>query len=87
MSEWTGIQQSTGHPKSFAPLDPTIFPSQLLWLAITIGFFISSSGRSFPLQGSNALDRKRNRRDRSRSPYSLTGIPFSCRQRSEWARP
>jgi hypothetical protein len=39
MSESTGtaVQESAGHPKSFAPLDPTTFPSQLLWLAITFG--------------------------------------------------
>jgi len=36
MSEYTGtaVQQSAEH-KAFAPLDPTTFPSQLLWLAIT----------------------------------------------------
>lgn len=39
MSESTGtaVQESAGHPKSFPPLDPTTFPSQLLWLVITFG--------------------------------------------------
>jgi F-type H+-transporting ATPase subunit b len=37
MSENTGtaVQQSAEHHKVFAPLDPTTFPSQLFWLAIT----------------------------------------------------
>src|SRR6516225_8934843 len=33
----TGIQQSAEHAKAFPPLDPTTFPSQLIWLAITFG--------------------------------------------------
>ena len=35
----TGVAEGAGHEGAFPPFDPTHFPSQILWLAITFGVF------------------------------------------------
>jgi len=35
----TGVPDAGGHGSNFPPFDPSTFPSQLLWLAITFGLF------------------------------------------------
>lgn len=37
MAENTAVQESEGHKKTFPPLDPSTFASQLIWLAIAFG--------------------------------------------------
>jgi F-type H+-transporting ATPase subunit b len=63
MSENTGttVQQSAEHAKSFAPLDPATFPSQLLWLAITFGLLYVVVRRVVLPRAGSVIEERRNR--------------------------
>jgi len=63
MSENTGttVQHSAEHPKSFAPLDPTTFPSQLVWLAITFGLLYVLVRRFMSPRVGSVIEERRNR--------------------------
>jgi F-type H+-transporting ATPase subunit b len=63
MSENTGttVQQSAEQPKSFAPLDPTTFPSQLLWLGITFGLLYVLVRRVMSPRVGSVIEERHNR--------------------------
>jgi F-type H+-transporting ATPase subunit b len=63
MSEHTGtaVQQSAEHSKAFAPLDPTTFPSQLLWLAITFALLYVLVRRVMSPRVASVIEKRRNR--------------------------
>jgi F-type H+-transporting ATPase subunit b len=63
MSENTGstVQQSAEHHKSFPPLDPTTFPSQLLWLAITFGLLYVLVRRLISPRVGSVIEERHNR--------------------------
>ena len=63
MSENAGrsVQQSADHHKTFAPLDPNTFPSQLLWLAITFGLLYVLVRRVVSPRVGSVIDERKNR--------------------------
>jgi F-type H+-transporting ATPase subunit b len=63
MSENTGtaVQQSAEHSKTFAPLDPHTFPSQLLWLAITFVLLYVLARRVMLPHVGSVIEERRNR--------------------------